>query len=159
MKQTLLIISFILLCSYNYFETKKIEAETFYEDEVKTIDWGDVDAYPLFSGCNDITEKAESADCFFKTLSSSIYNNLEAKNLVTLKNVNQEIRLKVTVFDTKEMEVATITMDSITRAEFPLLESWLRESVSSLQVDVPALKRGVPVTTVFELPLVFRTES
>jgi len=157
MKQVFLILTVIFFCSCNYFETKKIDADTFYEEEIKTIDWGDVDAYPLFMGCDNITEKAESSDCFFNTLSASIYNSLESKNLITLKNVNEEIQVKITVFDTKKMEVDTITMDSITQAAFPQLESWLRESVSSLQVEVPALKRGVPVTTVFELPLVFRT--
>ena len=46
----LLILS-LFFYSCEYFETKKISSETFVKDEIKSINWKDVDQYPIFKNC------------------------------------------------------------------------------------------------------------
>ena len=54
----------VLASSCQFFETEKISTETFYEEEIKAIDWKDVDQYPVFTECSDFSEKKSPSFVF-----------------------------------------------------------------------------------------------
>jgi hypothetical protein len=45
--------------SCDYFDKKKIDTETIVNDELKAINWNDVDEYPTFSICDSTNNKKE----------------------------------------------------------------------------------------------------
>lgn len=143
--------------SCQFFETEKIASETFYEEEMKTIDWKYVDQYPTVPSCENHTEKEAKKECFVYTLSDLIYTSLEARNIHVTKEINDTIYLDFSVHKNAILEVTKITMDSTTKQHLPSLKDWLLETVEVMKLDAPAYKRGIPVETKFTLPIVIQT--
>ncbi|MFT5102770.1 MAG: hypothetical protein ACI86C_000415, partial [Candidatus Latescibacterota bacterium] len=86
MKHIIYILLLLLITSCQFFETDKITTETFYEEEMKTIDWKRVDQYPAFSNCENYTEKEAQKDCFINTLSKHVYGALQQQNIFVTKD-------------------------------------------------------------------------
>lgn len=155
----LLSIGFLLLLasSCQYFDTEKISSETFYEEELKAIDWEDVDQYPAFKNCEHLTEKELQKQCFETTLSNHIYDQIASKKIVTNTNLNSSVNLHIHIAKTGSIARVEVTMDSLLLEKIPLLEGWLRQGIDSLPVMAPAYKRGIPVKTEFTLPVIIAT--
>ncbi len=154
------IVIFLLLClasSCQFFETEKISTETFYEEELKSIDWKDVDQYPAFAQCEAYSEKLAQKSCFENTLSSRIHEFINTKKVSAARPLNDTVKLKFSVTKEADLSVLKIQMDSLLRTEFPLLEEWISESIDSIEVVAPAYKRGIPIKTQFTLPIVIKT--
>ena len=158
MKYILILILSLTLSSCQFFETEKISSETFYEEEIKTFNWNDVDTYPVFNSCNNIDEKEAGEQCFYNTFNSEILNTLQQRNLIVHRDVNEKVFVHIQVSENGMLTIDNIEMDSLTVVKFPKLESWIRQSVDNLGAPLPALKRGIPVKTKFTLPVVLKTE-
>jgi len=159
MKLAAILTLVLLTSSCQFFETEKISSETFYEEELKEIDWEDVDQYPSFSVCEEFTEKQNQKKCFETTLSNYIYEAVAAKNIVTNQNINSTVLLDFNISKTGSISNLTIEIDSLLTQKIPLLKVWLAQSIDSLPKMAPAYKRGIPVETKFTLPIVIKTEG
>ena len=148
-----------IMSSCTYFETKKISSETFLEEELKSINWKDVDQYPVFTNCEDISDKLTQKSCFESTLTTQIYQFINSKNIIANRDLNDTVNLDFLVTNTALISVTNIEMDSLLGAAFPQLEKWLLESIDSISVVAPAYKRGIPVNTEFSLPIVIKTQG
>ncbi len=157
MKQLLFVGIFLLATSCQFFDTEKITSETFYEQEMKTIDWKCVDQYPAFPNCENETEKAVQKTCFTQALSEHIYGTIAEKELKTAIQLRDTIIMNFSVEKNATLKVTHITIDSTLQQSFPLLEDWLMKSVEEIHLIAPAYKRGVPVQTRFTLPIVVQT--
>jgi len=159
MKYSCILFISLLLTSCQFFETEKISKETFYEEEVKTIDWKEVDQYPVFKECETISEKGLQKSCFENTLSSHLYHTLQSKKAVTLHPLNDTLRLEFSVSKDAELTVTDIEIDSTVTKELPLLKDWLLQSIDSIPLVAPAYKRGIPVRTTFSFPIILRSQD
>ncbi len=160
MKITLHILLLLLVTtSCQFFETEKISTEAFYEEELKTINWNDVDQYPVFASCEQITEKKEQKDCFSQvligSLSQAAWNSARGIN----QDIHDTIWLRIDVSETAEMKVREIQIDSALIRAYPLMRQALLDRIDSVKLIAPAYKRGIPVRTEFSLPIVVETES
>lgn len=159
MKRGLLFFLIALgLSSCAFFETEKISSDTFYEEEMKEINWKDVDQYPVFSNCETLSEKNEQKECFEHTLATHIHESISANSLKVSEEINDTMRLDFSVNKDGLLAISHIKMDSITKDRLPLLEEWILQSLATLQPIAPAYKRGIPVETTFNLPILIRTE-
>jgi hypothetical protein len=158
MKYAFFLILSLSLSSCQFFKTEKISSETFYEEEVKTMNWNEVDTYPIFDNCNAITEKEAGKECFFNTIKTEILYTLQQRNLIVHREVHEKLMVHIEVSENGVLLINTVEMDSLTKANFPNLEMWIKGSVYGLVPPLPALKRGIPVKTKFMLPVVLRTE-
>jgi hypothetical protein len=147
-----------LFSSCQFFETEKISSEKFYEEELKTISWNEIDQYPTFSRCNDITEKIDQRDCFVNTLSGLLLESIKEQKWTSMKTVEDTLVMDITVSNTGEIQIERIDMDSITGAHFPNMTQVLSNSLKSQTLMSPAYKRGIPVNTRFTLPIALHTE-
>ena len=59
MKYIFYVLVLCIMASCQYFETDKISSDTFYDQEIKTISWNQVDQYPTFVSCQKDSEKKE----------------------------------------------------------------------------------------------------
>lgn len=153
-----LIVFFFLATSCQFIETKKISTETFYEEEIKSINWKDVDQYPAFKDCEKFTEKNIQKTCFESTLTSHLYNSISSKNIIARHRLQDTITLKFSISKTGELRVTKIEIDSLLEVDFPMLKQYILQSIDSLPTVAPAYKRGIPVNTTFILPIVFQTQ-
>jgi hypothetical protein len=159
MKQLLFLFVLLLATSCQYFETEKISSDTFYEEEIKAIDWEQVDRYPAFANCEQFTEKEEQKKCFESTLSRYVHEFVAAKNLVTQSDLNSTIQMNITISKLGAISNLSIDMDSTIQKKIPRLKEWLTHSIDSLPKLLPAYKRGIPVETKFRLPVIINSEK
>lgn len=159
MKYSLMLFILVLTTSCQYFETEKISTETFYEEELKTIDWNEVDRYPAFSNCEDLSEKPAQKTCFETTLSNHLRQTFVNHSASAVHDLNDTVQLAFSVSKSGKLEVRHIKIDNTTKSEFPLLEAWFTEGIDTLGNVSPAYKRGIPVATQFTLPIIIRTKE
>ena len=158
MKQVFFLLLIILTNSCGYFETEKISTETFYQEELETIDWKEVDQYPAFLKCEKLTEKPLQKTCFENTLSSHLRESFSKHNATAIRDLNDTVKLAFSIDNKGKLKVRNIEMTASIRDAFPELKSWLLEGIDTLNAVAPAYKRGVPVATQFTLPIVIRTK-
>lgn len=153
----LLIFLLLLATSCQYFETEKVSSEEIFNEEIKTINWKDVDRYPSFPNCESNIEKSEQKDCFINTISSHLYEAINEGNLVAGRQIYDTVKITFEVNSAGELLIEKITIDSLLQKDFPHLETWILNSIDSLQPVAPAYKRGIPVKTKFTLPVIIQT--
>lgn len=152
------IISSLVLSSCQYFDTEKISSDEIFEEEIKSINWNEVDSYPLFENCDESVEKPEQRDCFTNTLSSAIYQRISEENLVVSRDLLDTIKIDFQVKRSGELLISRMEIDSLFKTEFPNLEQQIFKALDSVQPIAPAYKRGIPVETHFSLPIILRTD-
>ena len=158
MKHSFLFVFLILLAtSCQFFETEKISSEEIFNEEMNTIDWKDVDNYPSFETCTNILQKPEQKACFINTISSQLYRSINHEGLVATREVYDTVKVNFEVSSSGQLSILEIRMDTLLQQEFPDLETWLVQSIDSLQPIAPAYKRGIPVKTQFTLPVIIKT--
>lgn len=150
----------LLLCSScQFFETEKLDTETLYQEELKTIDWKEVDQYPVFSKCEKLSEKEAQKTCFESTLASQLHQAIGSRKLTTVHRLHDTIILQLEVSRNATIKAHHIEVDSVLFSEIPLLKEWILASVDSMSLVAPAYKRGIPVATTFALPIIFTSEG
>lgn len=159
MRYAILLLFSILVTSCQFFETEKVSADIIYDEEIKTIDWDEVDQYPTFEACESLTDKSIQLACFVEQLSRHITTTIAEKKTVSRHDIQDTIMIDFGVSNEGEITGLAVKMDTTTRQRLPLMESWLLESMESLPTSEPAYKRGIPVATKFSLPIVIQTSS
>jgi hypothetical protein len=149
----------LLACSCQLFETKKISTETFYEEELQSINWKDVDQYPVFADCESYSEKEVQKQCFERTLTNHIHAAISRRKIISPYALHDTVYVDFTVARTGRLSVNEFRIDSLTAHIFPNLREWILQSMDSLQPVAPAYKRGIPVRTDFKLPIAIRTSD
>ena len=152
----LLILS-LFFYSCEYFETKKISSETFLKDEIKSINWKDVDQYPIFKNCELISKKEQQKSCFEATLSSYIYLSINVEETVVTTDLNETLTINFIIDEKGKLMITSMIIDSLISAQIPLLEKNIKKAMDSIQPIAPAYKRGIPVKTSFQLPMEIKT--
>ena len=131
--------------------------QSIFKDEIKTINWTNVDRYPSFPNCENIVEKTEQQDCFIQTISTHIYQAISEGNLVASRELQDTIEVGFEVNSSGKLSIVEIKMDTLLQKDFPNLEMKILNSLDSLQPLAPAYKRGIPVKTKFTLPIIIQT--
>lgn len=153
----LFILLLLLATSCQFFETEKVSSETIYKEEIKTIDWKDVDRYPSFPNCENVLEKPLQKDCFINTITSQLYKSISDEGIVATREIYDTVSVNFEISSAGDLSILKIKMDSVLKREFPDLDNWILQSVDSLRPIAPAFKRGIPVKTQFTLPVIIRT--
>ncbi len=160
MKKTLLLLLISFgISSCQFFETEQISSETIIENEIKSINWNDVDSYPIFKECEDVSGKQETKSCFETTLASHLYNSIEVENIVVSTDLDQRVLINFQINEKGNISVSEIEIDSVLQAQIPFLKNNILRGLDSIQPIAPAYKRGIPVKTSFQLPLLIKTNS
>ena len=152
----LLLLIFLSAC--DYFEKQKVDAKDLLEEELQTFNWNDVDIYPTFGSCNAITAKEESKLCFQNTLLLHVNEYLGRQMIVVSEDVNDTIRLRLTIDSKGLLNIQNITIKPETKIQIPAIDSLLRQSLKQIPKIHPAIKRGQQVTTAFELPVIVKID-
>lgn len=159
MKQRLFLVCIILCHSAcTFFDTEKVSSETIYEEEVRAIDWADVDAYPLFTTCEENMDKNQQKNCFIYTINEHILKNIRNQRFIASKELSDTLWIVFEINEKGKVHISKMEMDSLLMKEFPHLKNLILKNIDSLPSAEPAYKRGIPVKTQFTLPVVIQTE-
>lgn len=159
MKKTLLLvlISFLLF-SCEEFNTRKISSEEILIEETRDFNWHEVDQYPAFLECRNITEVEAAKACFGNKVAQYFYIHLEEKQPVVTEALDDTLFLYLKISEKGKPAIDSMEIDSLVLDQLPEIRSWLIESVDSLPKIYPATKRGIPVKTTFRMPVVIKAE-
>lgn len=148
----------VLTSSCDSVLNQKKTSQEFLEEELKTINWTEVDTYPLFPDCDESEPKISQQRCFETTLHNHLKKFINNQDLVSSVEINDTLLIHLIISKESEVVITEISGDSLTFETFPELQNHLYKSIASLPKIEPALKRGVPVNTMFVLPLVIKTD-
>jgi len=150
----LLIVTLLFLTSCDYFFPKQSSPNTPTIDTV--IDFTTVDAYPLFPECKDIPSREKQKICFQIKMAEHINRLLKKNSLKTKTAQNDTLLVTLKVLQSGKTQFVKVTSKSNNKDYEKLLSSLLKIAANKIPVLQPAIKRGMPVTTQFELPIIVK---
>lgn len=157
MKKALLPVLFLVIISCK-FETKKISSEEVLEQESRSLNWKEVDEYPAFEECQSETELNAAKNCFENKVASTIYSFLASQQPVVTESIHDTLYIYLEITKEGKPQIDSVKIDTTVTSQLPEIEQWLRQSIDSLPNIYPASKRGIPVSTVFKMPVVVKAE-
>lgn len=117
------------------------------------INFNEVDFSPSFPACDSLIEKEAKSLCFRVNMHQKIASFLQ-KQVFTIKDSIDELVEVHLRIDTKGItHLEKINATEIIHEQLPSLDSLVGISVQNLPIIYPAIKRGIPVTTKYMLPI------
>jgi hypothetical protein len=119
------------------------------------VNFNAVDVYPLFLDCNNCDTSEKQNLCFEMELARRLQKAFDASSLDAGEIESDTIMVDILVDDQGHISIAEIHKSVKLVEPIPELDSLLNRSVASLpDVIQPALKRGIPVNSMYKLPIV-----
>lgn len=140
------------------FETKKVSADELKSKSLKEVNWKKLSQYPSFPACQKVDARERKRECFEKELARHIYHSLESKKIVLLDSMREEIRLRMEITKEGKARLKKIQLSDSLQEQAPDLKQWLRNSIRELPELNPGHKRGIPVKTSFEIPILIQSD-
>ena len=156
MRQFLFFSCFALLASCELFMSKEDQTQKLVDDELLSIDWNDVDQYPLFEGCDETAPKSIQQDCFQTEMLQIASQALDSLNFEVQKDLNDTIVIEFRVDEHGFITIEQIGDNSQVLEEIEGLNDQIRSRLKDLTV-APAIKRGSPVSMRFRIPVILNT--
>lgn len=147
-----LMILFLSVCvSCLSEEDKEERALDMARKEMQNIDMDYVDRYPVFDDCD---EMLTTSDCFYETLCNVIDQKLREDYIAIQLEQRDSVYASISV-DNK----GVIEYDSIFKCARTInkerLDSILKDRLTDFPIIKSAVKRSIPVSTTYRLPIVF----
>jgi hypothetical protein len=117
------------------------------------INFNEVDFSPSFKICDSIIEKEAKSDCFRTTIHQKIGEELQ-KQVFTIQDSIDEIVNVSLIIDSKgKIQFEKMDASEIIKNQLPKLDSVISATIQKIPAIYPAIKRGIPVTTKYTLPI------
>ena len=126
------------------------------------INYNSVDTYPLFIDCNNFETpffRLRLGLCFEMELLRQLQHGLKEANLTAGKVLNDTVHVDIMVDTNGKVSLIEIHKPAEVEQQLPALDSLLHRSIAALPSAIqPSLKRGIPVNTMFKLPIVLTSK-
>lgn len=152
----LLVLSFFGVFSCQYFDAKAPDENKMLQEELKKINWTEVDSYPSISGCDTILDKEAQKACFFSNLSRVIQEKISSDTVQMLRPAIDTIDVKVTVNVDATLQFEVQEPNDSVKYNFKRIDSILQNKLSDFPYVEPAIKRGIKVKTQFVIPVIIK---
>lgn len=156
MRNLSIIIVLCLLTACNWTAKREEKTQKLVAEEMKAIDWDDLDQYPLFADCDELVSKPEQRDCFMQTLLSHFADTLRESDFVLVEAIEDTIFVDFRMEDTGAISLLNIKNDEKVSQQLPGFRNEIEKSLNSLPKIAPPLKRGIPVSAKFRIPIVLQ---
>jgi len=157
-KLTAILFLGIFFNSCQNLQKPEISEEELLQQELKKINWTQVDEFPSVATCDSIKDSATRKQCFFDFLTVTIQQKLDLDTLSILYPQIDTIQVKVTVYPDSRLEFEPqFPSDSLAYDKIKI-DSILHRRLTDFPKINPALKRGIPVKTQFVLPVILNVE-
>tara|TARA_Y100000814_G_C12332034_1_gene401707 strand:- start:865 stop:1350 length:486 start_codon:yes stop_codon:yes gene_type:complete len=160
-RKTLIIIFCFLSisCEFDFQIDKKITVDEFINEELKSLNWNDVDQYPVFENCLEINNVKNKNNCFVETITNSFRDNLKTNNLVLNRTLIDTVRMVLKVDKIGKISIENMTISDQNNKYKEVITKSFENTVSSLPKLYPAIKRGQEVDVIFNIPIIISTEN
>lgn len=157
MRFLLTLIGLLLITSCNWLMPKEEKTRRLVQEELRSINWNDVDQYPLFKTCGESISKEEQRKCFEEELLNHFSSTLGDFEFILEEDVEDTIYIDFLVERDGSVTVLDIEDHMAVQDQIPEFNAIITQSLKSLPEIEPALKRGIPVNAKFRIPLELNT--
>lgn len=158
-KVSFLFLFIALFQSCQYFEKNVPNKDELLQNELKKINWDQVDEYPSTLDCDSIADKVLRKQCFFDFMSAQLQMKLANDTIRSWYKGQDTLHVKVMVqpdaqisfqshFETDSLSFDKTEADSVLQTkllDFPVVE--------------PAIKRGMKVKSEFVIPVFIKAKK
>lgn len=117
------------------------------------INFNEVDFSPSFKECDSIIEKEEKSNCFRNSIHQKIGAELQKQVFTIQDSIDEVVTVHLLIDSKGSIRFETMETTEVIKSQLPNLDSLIRESINKIPVILPAIKRGIPVTTKYTLPI------
>ena len=147
----------LCLVSCDWFTSREAKTRALVEEEIRSINWNEVDQFPLFEACQETASKPEQQECFQNTLVMHLSMALQDFEFRSDQSFSDTLFVDFLVDRQGGLSVLSVEENPLLTADNPEFERIVSGSLRSLPRLQPALKRGIPVSARFRIPLVVQT--
>ena len=149
-----ILLMFITSCEYlSYKKPTQVAIP-----KMDSIDYSKIDDYPVFPECDSIPSQDKQRICFQMEMSKYIYLALSELNINANTTFNDTIIVKIVVDNVGKTRLSSIQKTVKITQNLPKLDSILNAGLQELPLLQPAIKRGIPVSAEFSLPIIIKTD-
>ncbi|TMM58373.1 hypothetical protein FEE95_02780 [Maribacter algarum] len=153
MRKLLMVLVLCGFTSCSLFESTEKKTQKLVEKELLEIDWTDVDDYPLFSDCDELLSKEIQKQCFEEKLLLHLSADLQEFQLTSETEIKDVVFLDFRIENDGAITIINIENKEIFGSQMEKFEDKVAKSLKSLPRIEPALKRGIPVSAKFRIPI------
>lgn len=150
-----LLMIVILLYGCEYF--------TFKKEPIPPLDtivnYNEVDTPPTFSVCDSLVSSEALNQCFRSTLHQEVANQLKGFTFEVSKEIDEVVEVRLQFSKEGKAQYSSYKGTAIIAEELPQLDSILKLCTQRLPKTFPAIKRGIPVATQYQLPIRIRLQD
>ena len=143
-----LILLFITSCDHLLFS--KIKKNQVLDT---IVNFSSVDTSPSFKACDSIINKQKKSDCFRTTIHQKIGAELQQHEFSVKHSISEIVYVDLLINSKGKIILETIESSDDIETQLPKLAAILKLSVDRIPDIYPAIKRGIPVTTKYRLPI------
>lgn len=122
------------------------------------VDFTTVDVSPSFKECEQLLD-GEKTECFRTTVRQYFTDGLHQNELSSEEDIKETIVLVLRISDKGKMTLKRIKSSDEIQERLPELRLLLNQIVRDISDLFPATKRGIPVTTEYQLPIEIQTQE
>jgi hypothetical protein len=145
-----LFLLFLLITScdnFSFSKNKNLQA-------VDTIvDYTSVDFSPSFKVCDSLIDKHQKSNCFRTTIHQKIGAELQKHQFIIRDSISEIVYVDLLITSKGKIVLEAMESSEEIKNQLPKLDSVLRISVDKIPNVYAAIKRGIPVTTKYRLPI------
>lgn len=154
MRKVAVLACFCLFTSCDWFISKEEKTQELVNEEMRSINFNEVDKYPLFDNCDEMLDKKGQLECFQSTLLTHYIGTLKEFEFNFDSEVNTTVYVDFLVDNKGEISVLEVQRNEEIENQIPGFRSIITQSLKGLPPLSPALKRGVPVSSKFRIPII-----
>jgi hypothetical protein len=139
-----------------YFEKNVPAKEDLLQQELKKINWNEVDDFPSALQCDSINDKTARKQCFFNFVTNNIVEKLIQDSIKILFPKLDTIPVTITVLTNATIQFEPNLTKYNTVYDATKLDSILQSKLLDFPAVEPAIKRGIKVKSQFVLPVVLK---
>jgi hypothetical protein len=144
------LILFILIISCDNFSFSKNKNMQLLDT---IVNFSSVDTSPSFKECDSLIDKQKKSNCFRTTIHQKIGVELQKHKFSVKKAISEIVYVDLLINSKGKIILETIESSDDIKTQLPRLAAILKLSVASIPSIYPAIKRGIPVTTKYRLPI------
>ena len=156
-KHILIFAILLLLCGCKHFDNQVPNKADLLKKELESINWTQVDEYPSVEECYSLSDQIDRRDCFINYLIAAIQERIAADTLAIRYPELDTINVKVTVLPDSTVTFEPQIDENVYKPK--LIDSLIRSRLLNFPKVSPALKRGLPVKSQFNLPVILNIQE
>ncbi len=154
----LVVLSFFgLLASCELFMSKEDKTQEIVREELSTINWNDIEKYPLFDDCDENASKQIQRECFQTVLLGYFSKALDSLEFQVDKDLNDTVYVHFEIDEHGFILVKDVEENQAVLNEIENFNTKISKQLNDLTTVKSAHKRGIPVSIRFRLPIVLNT--